>query len=111
MKAELKETYRWCHFAKIRGFRLVPEEGDPVNETHIVLDDEQRVMLAYPGMFTLNLADVDGSITSELKRYATSFLTVTKNQDGKTFTSTLGPWAVIDEVEARRALLEAVAVL
>jgi hypothetical protein len=90
MVAVPSEFYRWSH-AKLVGFTLKSDGAQ------------------LPGMITLNLADVERSIESELKRYATDYTWAEKEGDKTVLRS--GPWAVVDNDVVATALRTAVAAL
>ena len=86
--ATLAETYRWSH-SEVRGFIL----------------EKNGVRL--PGLISLDLGDVDGSIKKELHRYATDYHWW--DNEAKVLRS--GPWTEIDNAQATEALRLAVAAL
>lgn len=89
--AVLAETYRWSH-AKIRGFTI--EQGD----------------VRLPGLISIDLSDVEGSIKGEVKRYTTGFTWVEKTADEKSVLKT-GPWADVDPEALATAIRQAVGAL
>lgn len=89
MKAVVVEKHRWM-LGALTTFVLVTDDG-----------------IRLPGQITVQNRYVEKSIDDELVRYSTMYYTASVDEKARVLTQKFEPFAVIDHVEAKRALLEA----